>query len=176
MSDEPATSETPPVDAATPAEGVAAPVADAAKGLSPKAEFEKIPVAEVMDRDCPKIEIEKTVGDLWDLMEEKQLDVLPIVEDEKRVVRMVTRNNIEIMKSVFFDAPGMEERRSRLMCLPLNVVNQGQELKSIKASETLDKALDLMIKNKIHSLPVVDDAGLLQGLLTSHGIFAKLLS
>lgn len=143
-------------------------------GPSVKAELEKVTVADAMVKDYPRLNAEKTVGDAWDLMEENQVDALPITEDD-RVTRVITRNNIEIMKSIFFDAPGMEERQSRIMCIPLNTVNQGQELQTIKSTETLDKALALMVEKRIHSLPALDDAGAYQGMLTSHGIFTRLL-
>ena len=176
MADEQPTTEQAAAEVPAPVAESGDQPAEAPKGASLKAELEKILAADAMIVDHPKIDAEKTVGDVWDLMEEKQLDCLPIIEDETRVVRVITRNNLEIMKSVFFDAQGLEERQARIMCLPLNVVNQGQELKTIKTSENLAIALDLMCKNKIHSLPVIDDAGLFKGMLTSHGIFAKLVS
>lgn len=167
MAEEQPNSEAPATDAATPA------AEPGGAGPALKAELEKLLVSDFQDADHPRLDSEKTVGDAWDLMEEKRLDCLPIVDDD-RVSRVITRNNIETMKSVFFDAPGQQERQARILCMPLNVVNQGQELKTIKESESLDKALELLVQNRIHCLPVVDDAGVFKGMLTTHDILLKL--
>lgn len=172
MAEEQPNNEAPATDAVAAEAAEAVPADEGAKS-SLKTELEKFLVSDFCDVDHPRLDSEKTVGDAWDLMEEKQLDCLPIVDDD-RVSRVVTRNNIETMKSVFFDAPGQQERQVRILCMPLNVVNQAQELKTIKESETLAKALELLVQNRIHSLPVVDDAGVFKGMLTTHAILSKL--
>lgn len=118
--------------------------------------LEKTPAERIMITDYPLIDVDKTVGDAWDMMVENEVEALPVVEDETKVLRMITKNNIEIMKSVFFDAPGMDERRARVMCVPLTFVNKNQDLWSAKPTDSVAKVVRLMIDHKISSIPILD--------------------
>lgn len=128
--------------------------------------LDKTPAERIMITDYPSIDVEKTIGDAYDLMDEKGVDVLPIVEDEGKVLRVLTKNNIEIMKSVFFDAPGMEERRSRIMCIPLSVVNRNQELIFARPNDSLTKVLRTMIKHQFQALPILEADKEFLGMIT----------
>lgn len=129
--------------------------------------FEKTPVTNIMVTDFPTIDIEQTVGDAYDIMVEKELEYLPVVNDEGKVLRMVSKNNIEILKSVFFDAPGMEERQARVMCIPLSMVNKNQELFYVTPDDMADLALKMMVMYRIHAIPVLNEERVMQGMLTS---------
>ena len=137
--------------------------ADLAKAL------DKMPAESIMDKTHPTMDIKQSIGDAYDLMEEKKVDTLPLTEDGK-VVRVVTKNNIEIIRSIFFDAPGQEERISRLMCLPLAEVNRDQKLVLAKPQDSVKSIVQSLVKFNITSVPVVNEAGELAGMVTSNRV------
>lgn len=126
-----------------------------------------MPAAKAMIADYPVIDVDDTVGDAYELMEKKDVDCLPVIDEEGRVIRVVTKNNIEIMKSVFFNVPGVEERSARVMCVPLAMVNRTQELVSVGPEDTLAQAARLMVTHRIHAIPVVEDDGAFAGMITA---------
>ncbi len=128
--------------------------------------FDQIPAEEIMTKDFPVIGIEKSVGDAYDLLVESKVDCLPIIQDGK-TVRMLTRNNLEIMRSIFFDAPGLEDRQARVMCLALSNLNQTQKLISALPKDTLKSVAELMTQNNIHSIPILNENSEFQGMITS---------
>lgn len=135
--------------------------------------LDAISAEQAMIKPYPVIQIGKSVGDALDLMEDSKLDCLPVIEDGK-VVRMISKNNIEIIRSVFFDAPGQEERVSRLMCIGLSEVNKNQKLVSAQPSTNLKMIAKQMVKHNINSVPVVSETGEFEGLVTVHRIMEML--
>lgn len=127
-----------------------------------------------MDKAHPVIDVGKSIGDAYDVMEARSIECLPIVKEGK-VVKMITKNNVEIMRSVFSDVPGFEERLSRIMCLPLGEINPGQKLLTAKSSDPVLEVIKLMAKNKIHSVPVLTSEGELAGMITANGIFRSVI-
>ncbi len=49
-----------------------------------------------------------------------------------------------------------------------------REIVSAKPSTTVDQAMDLLIKNNIGCLPVIDDSGQLTGIVSDKDIFKKI--
>lgn len=138
-------------------------------------DFESVVASQVMISNFPSIHMKESIGEALDLMNAKGVDCLPVIEDD-RVVRIVTKNNAEIIRSVFFDAPGQEERISRLMSLPLNGINEDQELISTLPDTPLQEVLDLMVQNKISYIPVLTEEQALEGVITAHSVLAMLAS
>ncbi len=142
-------------------------------GFNMGAGLDKITAEQVMIPDYPSMEIKNTVGDAYDLMDEQKLAALALTEEGK-VVRMVTKNNLEVIRSVFFDAPGQEERISRLMCIPLKEVNTGQKLVKVKLSDNLKDVVAALLKSNVQSLPVVNETDEFAGMITLHHLIKKM--
>lgn len=137
--------------------------------------LEQVLAESVMNKNHPFIGVEKTVGDAYDMMVANKVESLPVIE-EGRVVRVVTLNNVEIMRSVFFEAPGLVERQARVMCVSLKLVNKTQKLVSAKAADNLKQVIGKMADMEVDSVPVVGDAGEFLGMITSRQILALMAS
>lgn len=133
--------------------------------------LEQVLAENVMNKNHPFIGVEKTVGDAYDMMVANKVESLPVIE-EGRVVRVVTLNNVEIMRSVFFEAPGLVERQARVMCVSLKLVNKTQKLVSAKAADNLKQVIGKMADMGVDSVPVVGDAGEFLGMITARQILA----
>lgn len=128
--------------------------------------LEATPASRVLSRDYPTVDPEKSVGDAYDLMREQNVSSLPLVDEAGRVLRVITKRDIDVMQSVFIDLPGMEERKARIMCIPLSLVNQGQTLVTAKDTDRLDAVARLLIDKTLCSVPVVNADGHYKGMLT----------
>lgn len=142
--------------------------------LAAKSQQEPKTAADVMTAEYPTIDLYKTVGDAYEVMNAHDVDTLPITDDGT-VVRMISKNNIEIIRSIFFDAPGQEVRIARLMGLSLSEINPDQNLIFVKPKDSVSSLCEKLIENKISSLPVLDEEKNLLGVVTSLNLLKLLM-
>ncbi len=98
-----------------------------------------------------------TVGKAKQLMADKSISGIPVVDKAGKLLGLVTRKDM-----IFEDDP--EKPLSSVMTTELVVANQGIGL---------DEAQSLMRANKIEKLPLVDEQGKLAGLVTLRDIISR---
>jgi len=97
------------------------------------------------------IEREKTVGDALQLMAEYKIGGIPVVDESKKLVGIVTNRDLRFEKN--FNKP-------------IDLVMTKENLIVTKKGITLEQASDILQQYKIEKLPVVDNDGRLLGLIT----------
>ena len=106
---------------------------------------------------------EHTVGDARERMARYSIGGIPVVDDAGRLVGIVTNRDLRFQPS---------------NATPLGDVMtaggpDGEGLVTAPVGTTLDGAEDILQQHKIEKLPVVDDAGVLRGLITFKDIQKK---
>lgn len=91
-----------------------------------------------------------TVGDALQMMRENRIGGIPVVDDNHKLVGIVTNRDLRFQTD--FVKPIYEVMTTKNLVTTLN--------------PDLNKAADILLKNKIEKLPVVDNNGILVGLLT----------
>ena len=94
---------------------------------------------------------EKVVADAIKLMDTYKIGGIPVIDNEKHLVGIVTNRDLRFEKNL-----------SR----PISEVMTSQNLITTDASTTLEKATDIFKNYKIEKLPVVDKNNKLVGLVT----------
>ena len=97
------------------------------------------------------IEPDKTVGDALYLMAEYKIGGIPVVDENKKLVGIVTNRDLRFEKD--FNKP-------------IFSVMTKENLIVTKTGTTLEQASDILQQHKIEKLPVVDNNGKLLGLIT----------
>src|SRR5262249_50288718 len=92
-----------------------------------------------------------TVGDARALMSRFHVSGLPVTDDAGRLVGIVTNRDIRF-----------EERNDR----PVREVMTHQGLVTAREGATLEEAQEIFRRHRIEKLPIVDDNGMLRGLIT----------
>ena len=92
-----------------------------------------------------------TVKDALDLMSEYHIGGIPVVDDERRLVGIVTNRDLRFEKNL---------RRT------IDEVMTSKNLVTTNQSTDLQQAADILQNHKIEKLPVVDKNGKLIGLVT----------
>ncbi len=100
-----------------------------------------------------------TIRDCRELMEKYSVSGVPIVDDEGRLVGIVTKRDIRFESD-------LNKQLSEIM------TKEG--LITAKEGITLDSARQILKEKKIEKLPIVDDKGYLKGLITAKDILKKL--
>jgi IMP dehydrogenase len=97
------------------------------------------------------IEPQKTVGDALNLMAEYKIGGIPVVNEDKKLVGIVTNRDLRFEKDF---------KKS------IDLVMTKENLIVTKTDIDLDQASDILQQHKIEKLPVVDNDGKLLGLIT----------
>ena len=100
--------------------------------------------------DPVTISRENTVGDALAMMQENKIGGIPVVDDNRMLVGIVTNRDLRFQKD---------------MSRKIEEVMTSQNLVTITEGENTDVA-EVLLSNKIEKLPVVDKEGHLVGLIT----------
>ena len=100
--------------------------------------------------DPVTISRENTVGDALAMMQENKIGGIPVVDDNRMLVGIVTNRDLRFQKD---------------MSRKIDEVMTSQNLVTITEGENTDVA-EVLLSNKIEKLPVVDKEGHLVGLIT----------
>jgi len=101
------------------------------------------------------IDVEATVGDALRLMAQNHIGGIPVVDPQQRLIGIVTNRDLR-----FQDNPAK----------PIKEVMTSEHLITVGPSTTIPEATEVLRKNRIEKLPVVDADGRLAGLITYRDI------
>lgn len=102
---------------------------------------------------------EKTIQDADNIMGRYKISGVPIVDEDKKLIGIITNRDIKF-----------EDDYSK----SIESVMTKENLITAKEGVTLVEAQQVLKKNKIEKLPIVDDNGLLKGLITIKDIEKKI--
>ena len=102
--------------------------------------------------DPVTIPAQSTVKDALDIMAEYHIGGIPVVDDEKKLVGIVTNRDLRF-----------ETNMSRLVC---DVMTPAERLVVTHQKTDMESAATILRENKIEKLPVIDSEGKLVGLIT----------
>ena len=101
------------------------------------------------------IDVEATVGDALRLMSQYHIGGIPVVDPRERLIGIVTNRDLR-----FQDNPAK----------PIKEVMTSERLITVGPKTTIPEATEVLRKNRIEKLPVVDADGKLVGLITYRDI------
>jgi len=101
---------------------------------------------------------DKTVADADALMREYKISGVPVVDDELKLMGIITNRDMRFITD---------------MNLHISDVMTKTPLVTAKVGITLDEAAKVLQEHKVEKLPIVDDNGVLQGLVTIKDIEKK---
>jgi IMP dehydrogenase len=111
-----------------------------------------------MIQDPVTLTPDKSIGDALELMRKYSVSGIPIVNDSKRLVGILTNRDLRF-------EPNSKLKVSQLMTK--------ENLVTAPLGTTLEKAEKILQQYKIEKLPVVDKKGILKGLITFKDIMKK---
>ena len=115
-------------------------------------EVKKVKRAEnVMIFDPVTIHKDATVADALNLMAENKIGGIPVVDEKKRLIGIVTNRDLRF-----------EHNLNR----PISEVMTKENIISTTQQTDLEHAADILQRHKIEKLPIVDEVGTLIGLIT----------
>ena len=120
-------------------------------------------VKEIMTPNAKAIWLTESLTDAAQLMWENDCGALPIIKDGRKVIGMITDRDICM-------AVAMRDRNPS--GVSVEEVMSGQ-VYSVNPEDDVDHALEAMQEHKIRRLPVVNDEGELEGILSMNDVVLK---
>src|SRR5271165_3740058 len=121
-------------------------------------------VADVMTATVTSVPASLPILRALEHMKDAQIHHFPVVDEARRVVGIVSDR--DLLGGLAGDA-----RRSD----PISAV-MSRDVVTVQRSTPAHEAVQLLIDRRFHALPVVDEAGVLVGLLTSRDVLAVALA
>lgn len=119
------------------------------------------------------VEPELKVVEAQRLMVANHIRHLPVVGDGKRLLGLLTRQRLAIPMDQLASLNVWEITRLLAEMSVSKVMVTGPDLHTIGPEATLEEAAELMIRNKISGLPVVED-GIVVGIITETDLLVEL--
>jgi CBS domain-containing protein len=150
-----------------------------AKRLIPK----QVKINELMTTTLITATPETPVTEVIRLMTENSLKGLPVVDERFRPVGIITQNDL-IVKAGMPVRLGLLTKLDRDFTTPFcNKIKaltareiMSQPVVTVKAEQRLSQAVNLMLKQSLKRLPVVDDTGILVGMVSRIDIFQLIVN
>jgi CBS domain-containing protein len=122
--------------------------------------MEQIKISDIMTKRVRSMKAGDSVSAAYELMLKNDLRHVPVVDHHNKIIGIVSDRDILV------DATrDIEERVHPSEMLISQIMNSS--IVTCLVTDSLRKAIDLMLERKIHSIPIVDGKGILIGLVTS---------
>lgn len=101
---------------------------------------------------------DKTIGDAKDLMSKYRISGIPIVQNENKLIGILTNRDLRFVED---------------LSLSIEEIMTKENLRTTPVGTSLEQAEKLLQRYRIEKLPVLDNDGVLQGLITFKDISKK---
>lgn len=129
-----------------------------------------------MTKDVLTVDPDDTIASVRDKITSHSIHHMPVVE-EGRVVGMISMNDIYKMEHPFtvFNNPEAEDSNRQLFTTMLAKEIMTSPVVKVKEDEPVSIAVDLLLENMFHALPVVNGDSRLVGIVTTFDLIRHAL-
>lgn len=113
----------------------------------------------VMIEDPITLAPDRSVREAVEIINKRQIGGIPIIDGDRRLLGLVTRRDI-----------ALEDNRGRRL---RDVMTPRNDLVTAPGGVSMERAEELLRRNKVEKLPLVDQSGKLVGLITSRDIMKR---
>lgn len=131
------------------------------------------PISKIMSTEIVSVHVKQKLSEVRHVLGENNIHHVPVLSGEKLVGMVSTTDMVKLT----FEPYDADERSVDAILdyqFKLEDVMQ-KELTTIKTSQTVRDAAELLGEGKFHSIPVVDDDDNLKGIVTSTDLIRYLL-
>ncbi|MBA5635831.1 HPP family protein [Duganella sp. LX20W] len=138
--------------------------------------MENLFCADVMTTAARTVRPETTADAAWNLLREHQIKALPVIDDEQRVIGIVTQTDFVVHAHAHAHAqvsaglPGTVRLRPRVLVRDI----MSGEVKTAHLLQPISELVPMFASYGHHHLPVVDTANRLRGMVTQANLVAGL--
>lgn len=125
-----------------------------------KAVLTFLKVEELLEKDIPVVKPEMTLGDMVKVISQSSRNIFPVVDDDHKLLGLVLVNDI---RNIIFRPELYNRFKVKKFMVGAPTV--------IKLNNSMEQVMDTFEDTKAWNLPVVDDNGVYQGILSQSSVF-----
>ncbi|HOY14474.1 MAG TPA: CBS domain-containing protein [Saprospiraceae bacterium] len=129
-------------------------------------------VKEIMSKNVVSISPDTILTDLDGFFEKHKVHHLPVVAEDGKLVGIVSHADILLLKEWGSDGKikGINARNNILMRSNLVSDIMTPNPVTVKPEDTIGTCVELLLENNYKSLPVVNEEGILKGIITTYDL------
>ena len=131
-------------------------------------------VQDWMTKDVISIKLETSLPEAHQIMMNEEIRRLPIVDKHNKLLGIVTLGDVRGAQPSPATSLSIWELNYLLSNLKIKEIMTPDPI-TLHAEATIGEAARTMLEHRISGLPVVDDAGLLVGIITESDIFSMVV-
>jgi len=131
-------------------------------------------IANWMTKDVVTLTSDRSMMKASKLMKDKAVSCMPIVDDEGKILGMISDRDIKDASPSKATTLDMHELYYLLSEIKIQDI-MTKKVVTIRADETVEKAAVLMLEGHFGSLPVVDENNVVVGIITDTDVFKVLV-
>ena len=133
-------------------------------------------VSDRMSTDLITVKPDLTIFEAKKLMAEKKIRHLPVVDEEGKLIGIVTdRDMRDAMPSTLLKKPDYENTLNKIGTHPIGDIMTKNPM-TIYAYYTLQDTLLVIQKKKVGALPVIDEEGYLKGIMSTRDLLTAFVN
>lgn len=128
------------------------------------------PVSTIMSTDLKCVAPTDPVARIDELFKEYRIHHVPVVSKENNILGVISKSDFLFLLRGFTDND-TDRFRKQAMLRAFKVAEiMTKEVTTIHVDDTIKKAVEILAENRFRSLPVIDDEGVIRGIVTTHDI------
>ncbi|QGP56577.1 Inosine-5'-monophosphate dehydrogenase [Piscirickettsia salmonis] len=132
-----------------------------------------IPISKIMNTDLITVNENNKFSELRSIMEKNRINHLPVMENRK-ITGIISYK--DVLKTSFSDRYANQQESDQLLDYSMTITDfMTKELFTIKETDTVKHATQMLVEKKFNALPVVDNNANLVGIITLHDLLIFLL-
>ncbi|MBK6362847.1 MAG: CBS domain-containing protein [Saprospiraceae bacterium] len=132
-------------------------------------EMLKIPVRLIMTTDLFVANKDTILKEINIIVERENIHHIPVVDNDNKFVGMISKSDILLLMDwgTKKNLPGSERKNVFMLTSNLAVDLMETSVVQVSPEDTVEKCVQIFKENYFHALPVVNESGVLVGLVTT---------
>ena len=126
-------------------------------------------IKERMTKNVISIHIDSDFYEACRLFRQINVHHLPVTNDRREVIGMISSG--DMVNAISVRLPSLKNTQPETVnaVLPIDQVMSSQPF-TLSPNDDMEQAINLLSQHYFHAIPIVDEAGVLQGILTNNDI------
>ena len=128
------------------------------------------PVSTITSTDLKHVGPDDAIASVDKIFQEYRIHHIPVINDDRNVVGVISKSDFLYLLRGFTDNETDRFRKQAMLrAFKVNEI-MTKEVVTIKTTDPIKKAVALLAENRFRALPVIDEASVIRGIVTTHDI------
>lgn len=128
------------------------------------------PVSQLMSTDLKCLTPDDPVSEVDRIFQEHRIHHIPVINSEKAVVGVISKSDfLYLLRGFTEDKTDRFRKKAMLRAFKVTEIMTEKPV-TMTVDEPIKKAVSLLAENRFRAIPVIDEEGIIAGIVTTHDI------